>query len=36
MVIQVYLIAGFLFGEGHGWVDAHTYFGKLHGPIWRE
>jgi hypothetical protein len=28
MVIQVYLIAGFLFGET-GWVDTHRDFGKL-------
>jgi hypothetical protein len=29
MVIQVYLIGGFLFGEGGGWLDAHRDLGKL-------
>ena len=29
MIIQVYLIGGYLFGEGSGWLDAHRDFGKL-------
>ncbi|HEX2426544.1 MAG TPA: hypothetical protein VHI53_01385 [Gaiellaceae bacterium] len=29
MLIQVYLIGGFLFGEGSGWLDAHRDLGKL-------
>ena len=28
MIIQVYLIGGFLFGE-HGWLDTHRNVGKL-------
>jgi hypothetical protein len=29
MLIQVYLIGGFIFGEGSGWLDAHKDLGKL-------
>jgi hypothetical protein len=29
MFIQVYLIGGFIFGEGSGWLDAHKDLGKL-------
>jgi len=29
MLVQVYLIGGFLFGEGDGWLDAHRNLGKI-------
>jgi hypothetical protein len=29
MLVQVYLIGGFIFGEGSGWLDAHKDLGML-------